>query len=183
MDSKPEVHRLVEHVESHAQRPLPPVERWTPALCGEIDIRIRADGQWLYQGEPMVRPQVARLFSTILKREEDDAYYLVTPVEKWRIQVEDLPFVVSRLSVESGPEGQELVLMTNMDEVIRLSEKHPLVLADDKGDGQIRPRVLVRRNLWARVERNAFYHLAELADADGSGRTGIRSAGVFFPLD
>lgn len=155
---------------------LPPVERWSPALSGDLDMRIARDGRWFYLGSEITRAPLVKLFSTILKREDDD-YFLVTPVEKWRIQVDDLPFVA--LSVERVDDA--LVFTTNVGSTVVANEEHPLTVETDPHTGEPHPRLRVRRNLDALVHRNAFYQLVEWAQ-DADGRLQVRSQGVDFDL-
>ena len=155
---------------------LPPVERWTPPLSGDLDMRIARDGRWFYLGSEIRRAPLVRLFSTILKREDDD-YFLVTPVEKWRIQVEDLPFVA--LSVERVDDA--LVFTTNVGSTVVAGSEHPLVVDTDAQTGEPHPRLHVRSNLEALVHRNAFYQLVAWAE-EVDGRLQVRSQGVDFDL-
>ena len=155
---------------------LPPVERWSPALSGDLDMRIARDGRWFYLGSEITRAPLVKLFSTILKREDDD-YFLVTPVEKWRIQVDDLPFVA--LSVERVDDA--LVFTTNIGSTVVANAEHPLTVETDAHTGEPHPRLRVRSNLDALVHRNAFYQLVEWAQ-DVDGRLQVRSQGVDFDL-
>lgn len=155
---------------------LPPVERWSPALSGDLDMRIARDGRWFYLGSEITRAPLVKLFSTILKREDDD-YFLVTPVEKWRIQVDDLPFVA--LSVERVDDA--LVFTTNVGSTVVANAEHPLTVETDARTGEPHPRLRVRRNLDALVHRNAFYQLVEWAQ-EVDGRLQVRSQGVDFDL-
>lgn len=155
---------------------LPPVERWSPPLSGDLDMRIARDGRWLYLGSEIKRAPLVKLFSTILKREDDD-YFLVTPVEKWRIQVEDLPFVA--LSVERVDDA--LVFTTNVGSTVVANAAHPLTVETDVQTGAPHPRLRVRSNLDALVHRNAFYQLVEWAE-EIDGRLQVRSQGTDFDL-
>lgn len=161
----------------------PPLDKWHPPLSGDIDIRIAADGRWYHEGTVFQRLALVKLFSSILRREGDD-YVLVTPVEKWRIQVDDLPFVAHSLArVER--DGQALLLLTtNVGDELVIGESHPLRV-DVSAAGEPRPAVRVRANLWARVDRPSFYQLVEWADScTENGRTVLRvsSAGELFTL-
>ena len=161
---------------------LPPVEQWHPERVGDIDIRIGRDGHWFYQGEEMTREAVVRLFSTIL-RKDDDGYCLVTPAEKMRIQVEDAPFVVRLMDVEGEGQAQTIHFSTNVGDSFTLSANHPLrVYTNENGDPK--PYVKVRRNLEALVSRSVYYELADLAvpKAEGSDDYGVWSTGEFFQL-
>ena len=163
----------------------PPVEEWNPPYHGELAIHIDREGRWYYQGSPMTRDALVRLFASILKREEDGAYYLVTPVEKFRITVDDVPFVAHSAEEEGKGDAQIIWLRTNAGDTLALGERHPLIMREGGEAGEQVPYVVVRRNLLARVERNAFYHLVELAQEktiNGTFHLGISSQGQFFSL-
>lgn len=153
----------------------PPVEQWNPPLSGDMDMLIRKDGVWLHEGEPVKREKLVRLFASILKREGDD-YFLVTPVEKWRIQVEDRPLLVNLIDAT----GQGIQVVTNGGDSLLLGQAHPLAMSPL--DGVQVPEVRVRNNLWARFSRNAFYQLSELAQEDDNGQITVASGGEVFVL-
>lgn len=157
-------------------RGLPPVHLWNPAHCGEIDIVIRADGVWMHEGSPIGRPELVRLFSTVL-RKDPDGYHLVTPVEKLRIEVEDLPF----RAVAVREEGEALVFTTDRGDEVAAGPDHALVVETDGATGEPAPRVHVRGDLWARIARPVFYELVERAETI-DGRLAVRSGGAVFPL-
>ncbi|MFO1430099.1 MAG: DUF1285 domain-containing protein [Candidatus Competibacteraceae bacterium] len=165
---------------------LPPLERWHPPLSGELDMRIARDGSWYHEGAPIQRQNLARLFSTILRREDDDCYYLVTPVEKWRIQVEDAPFVAVLLDVsDKGTERQVLRFTTNLGDVVTVGPEHPLDVEYATPGGEPAPYVQVRARLRALLSRPVFLELTELGEereVDGKLLYGVWSQGVFFPL-
>ncbi len=176
-----------------APRKLPPVHLWNPPHCGEIDMRIARDGRWYYMGTTIDRPAMVRLFSGILRREPDDSYVMVTPVEKVGIRVDDAPFVAVELAVSgSGPEEQRLAFRTNLDDVVPLDEAHPLRVAEHPETGEPSPYILVRDRLEALISRPVYYELVALAeeraisggtDQDAGGtELGVWSAGRFFPL-
>ena len=163
---------------------LPPVHLWNPPFCGDLDMRIARDGTWYYQGTPIERPAMVRLFSSVIRR-DGDAYFLVTPVEKVGIQVDDAPFVAIRL--ESSGEGgqQQLRFVTNVGEEVEAGVEHPLRIAVDPQTEEPSPYVHVRANLEALLHRNVFYQLVELAvprEIDGQQWLGVWSGGVFFPI-
>jgi hypothetical protein len=162
---------------------LPPVERWDPPLSGDIDIRIARDGTWYHEGGSIERLELVQLFASLLKREKDE-YFLVTPVEKWRIQVEDAPFVAVALQAETDERGDSrLVFTTNTGDQVVAGPDHPLRVSVDPDSAEPSPYLLVRRNLEALLSRPVFYQLAELAVPGPSGTTyGVTSQGVFFPL-
>ncbi len=167
--------------EAAAGRALPPVEKWNPAHCGDIDIRIARDGTWFHQGKPIGRRELVRLFSTILRKDADD-YVLVTPAEKMRIIVEDAPFMAVLLDAAGAGPDQILTFTTNVgdetvagrDNAIHV-ETHPVSLEPS-------PYVHVRRGLEARIARAVFYQLADLAVPGEAGTMGVWSGGVFFPI-
>ena len=167
-----------------AGRKPPPVDKWNPAHCGEIDIRIARDGTWFHDGRPIARRELVRLPSTILRREPDGHCYLVTPAEKMRIAVEDAPFLVVLPDVCGSGRDQQLAFITNVgDETIADSENR--IRVNLRANEEPAPYVHVRRGLEARISRNVFYQLAQLAvpGEDASvGGLGVWSSGVFFPL-
>ena len=146
------------------------------------DIRIAADGTWYYQGTPIRRHGLARLFASVLRRDDAGDYWLITPAERGRIQVDDAPFVAVDCTVSGGDRDQSLVMHTNMDETVAVDRAHPLRVAFDPATGEPRPYVMVRAGLEALVLRSVYYRLADLA-VEWDGRLGVWSGGVFFPLD
>lgn len=163
---------------------LPPVHLWNPAFCGDIDMRIARDGTWFYQGTPIGRKPMVRLFSTIMRR-DGDQYFLVTPVEKVGIKVDDAPFVAVRLDVRGKGEDQVLVFVTNVDDEVEAGGDHPLRVVIDPLTQEPSPYVHVRANLEALIHRNVFYQLVELAvphSIDGQSWLGVWSRGEFFPI-
>src|SRR5579862_1845974 len=139
----------------------PPVERWNPPFCGDLDMRIAADGTWFYLKTPIGRPALVKLFASVLKR-EDDKYFLVTPVEKCRITVEDAPFVAVELAVEDGASGRVFNFRTNVDDWVACGPEHPLRFEPEPGTGGLKPYLHVRRGLWAKVTRALFFDLVAL---------------------
>lgn len=163
---------------------LPPVERWHPAHCGEIDIRIARDGTWFYRGTPIGRHRLVRLFSTVL-RKDADGFHLVTPAEKLRIAVEDAPFLAVLLRREGEGRNQRLVFTTNVGDETAAGPDHPIRVATRGPRDEPAPYVHVRGGLEARIARAVFYELADLAvpgEGDGDTMLGVWSDGVFFPL-
>jgi len=163
---------------------LPPVHLWNPDFCGDIDLRIARDGTWYYLGTPITRKPMVRLFSTILRRDED-RWCLVTPVEKVGIQVEDAPFVAVLMEVEGEGEQQHLHFTDNVGNHFSAGPEHPLRVATDDVTGEPAPYVTVRGNLEALINRNVFYQLVELAvtrEVDGQQWLGVWSGGVFYTL-
>jgi uncharacterized protein len=162
----------------------PPVHLWNPAFCGDIDMRIAADGAWHYQKTPIGRPALVKLFASILKR-EGDRYFLVTPVEKCGITVDDAPFLAVELRVEAAGNGQTLHFRTNVDDWVVCGRHHPLRFEREPSTGGLKPYLHVRRNLWAKVTRALFYDLVELGEehaAAGMAMFGVASAGEFYPM-
>ena len=155
---------------------LPPVHLWHPEHCGDIDIVIRTDGVWMHEGSPIGRKELVRLFSTVL-RKDPDGYHLVTPVEKLKITVEDLPF----RAVATRREGDALIFTTDVGDEVRASEADPIVVETDPGTGEPAPRIHVRRDLWARIARSVFYEMVEMAQ-EVDGRLVVRSGGQVFSL-
>jgi hypothetical protein len=178
---------------SDKTRPLPPVEKWNPDFCGDINMTVTLDGRWFYEGTPVGRASLVKLFSSVLKREADK-YFLVTPVEKVGITVEDTPFLITQwkeLNAErSGDKGSTLVLITQTgDEVIlnsvdQMELRVPPQAIQDKEATAI-PYVCVRRNLWARLHQNVYYQLLEKSkEITGDGETCfvVRSANTDFVI-
>jgi hypothetical protein len=159
---------------------LPPVHLWNPPFCGDIDMRIAADGTWFYMNSPIGRKPLYTLFSRVIRRDGDD-YFLVTPVEKCGIRVDDAPFVAVRMSVEGEGKTQSLSFETNVDDFVTADAAHPLRFATEEGTGGLKPYVLVRANLEALVVRALFYDVVALGCVEGEW-FGVWSGGVFFPM-
>ena len=158
----------------------PPVHLWNPPFCGDIDMRIATDGTWFYMGTPIGRPALVRLFASVLKR-EGEKYFLVTPVEKIGIKVDDAPF----LAVEMKDEGGVLNFRTNVEDWVACGPDHALRFEPETSSGGLKPYVHVRRELWAKVTRALFYDLVargEERDVDGRAMFGVVSAGAFFEM-
>ncbi len=164
-----------------AGRGLPPVEKWHPAHCGDIDIKIARDGTWFHDGTPIGRKELVRLFSTIL-RKDADGFHLVTPAEKMRIQVEDAPFIAVLLDAEGEGRAQTLTFTTNVGDQTVAGAENPIRVETDPASGEPAPYVHVRKGLEARISRNVFYQLADLAVPGEGGMLGVWSGGKFFPL-
>lgn len=163
-----------------------PVHLWNPPVSGEIDIRIARDGTWFHEGGPITRLALAQLFSGILRLDPDGRYYLVTPVERWGIQVDDAPFVAVRLERSGEGRDQVLRLVTNLEDPVEVGAEHPLRVAIDPTTEEPSPYVLVRTNLEALISRSVFYELADMAEEhehQGESRLGVWSQGRFFPID
>lgn len=162
-------------------RSLPPVDQWHPSHCGDSEMRIARDGSWYHQGSPIGRPAMVKLFSTILRREPDGRFVLVTPVEKLDIVVEDAPFVAVELRSEGEGRDRRLGFRLNTDEHVIAGPEHPLRV-ELESDGTPRPYLHVRGGLDALIARSLFYELAEIALADGDDPPGVWSDGSFFPI-
>lgn len=159
---------------------LPPVHLWDPPFCGDLDMRIARDGTWFYLGTPIGRFELVKLFSTILRRDGDD-YFLVTPVEKVGITVDDAPFV----AVDFNQVDDGLVFETNVGDLVTAGPENPIRVVRDVETGEPSPYVLVRSNLEALIDRKSFYRLVDIgetADVDGVAWFGVRSNGVFFGI-
>jgi uncharacterized protein len=176
--------RLTEALGPEARRKgPPPVERWNPAYCGEIDMRIAADGTWHYMGSPINRPALVKLFSTVL-RKDPERYVLVTPVERVGITVEDVPFLAVEMAVDGEGESRQIAFRTNVDDLVQVGPEHPLRF-DQGADGGIKPYVKVRGELWARVTRALALDLIALGeekDVEGAAAFGIAAGGMFFHI-
>ena len=171
---------LAEIARLAAEKRLPPVEQWQPAHCGPSDMRIARDGTWSHQGSPIGRTEMVRLFSSILRREGDGSYVLVTPVEKLDIEVEDAPFVAVEMKAEGSGDAARLAFRLNTGELVTAGAGHPLRFAGGK-DGP-RPYLHVRGGLEALVARPVYYELAERAIADDGAAPGVWSDGAFFAI-
>lgn len=164
---------------------LPPVDSWNPQNCGDIDMAIRADGSWWHEGGRMNRERMVKMFSRILRKDEDGKTYLVTPYEKVVVDVEDAPFIAVRVdrAGEAGPQ-QALAFLTNVGDVAVAGPDNPIRVETDAETGEPAPYVLVRGRLEAKIARAAFYELVDIAEADPIDETvlGVWSQGVFFPI-
>ena len=141
---------------------LPPVDKWNPPFCGDIDLKILRDGRWMYMGTEIKRPAMVRLFSTILRLDSDGEYYLVTPVEKVRIQVEDTPFLIVSMDKLKKENKTSLIFYTSLQDKIILTKKNPISIeVNDKNEPS--PYILVRNNLRGLISRSVYYELIEYA--------------------
>ena len=166
-----------------AGRGLPPVHLWNPPFCGDLDMRIASDGTWFYMGTPIGRPALVRLFSTILKR-EDGKHFLVTPVEKVGIRVDDAPFMAVEMRIENDARGRLLCFRTNVDDWVACEPGHGLRF-ERAADGGLTPYLHVRADLWAKVTRALYYDLVDMGEErmiDGEDMFGVESGGEFFAM-
>ena len=162
----------------------PAVHLWNPPFCGDLDMRIATDGTWFYLKTPIGRPALVKLFASVLKR-EGERYFLVTPVEKVGIVVDDAPFLAVEMNVEEGDNGRILHFRSNVDDWVACGRDHTLRFEPEPGTGGLKPYLHVRRDLWAKVTRALFYDLVELGeerDVDGRRMFGVASGGEFFVM-
>jgi len=162
----------------------PPVHLWNPPFCGDLDMRIAADGTWFYLKTPIGRPALVKLFASVLKREEGK-YFLVTPVEKVGITVDDAPFLAVEMKIDGAGGARVLSFRTNVDDWVACGPDHVLRFEPEEDTGGLKPYLHVRRDLWALVTRALFYDLVELGEereVDGKRMFGIASAGEFYAM-
>lgn len=181
---KADANSLMDQVKSASKKGPPPVHLWNPAYCGEMDMRIARDGTWFHEGTPIGRAPLVKLFAGILKLEEG-RYYLVTPVEKLGIQVEDAPFVAVDFSVSGEGDSQEITFTTNVGDEAVAGAEHPIRVTRDAESGEPSPYVMIRRGLEARIDRKSFYRLVDMGETaphEGADWFGVRSGGLFFPM-
>ena len=179
-DTVPSAESLAQAARSATKKGPPPVHLWNPPFCGDIDMRIARDGTWFYLGTPIGRPGLVSLFASIIKR-EGDAYFLVTPVEKVGITVDDAPFV----AVDFEQVDDALEFVTNVGDTVRAGPDHPIRVVRDPGTGEPSPYIHIRANLEALIDRKSFYRLVDLGEHgqhEGKEWFGLRSQGVFFPV-
>ena len=160
----------------------PPVETWNPPYCGDIGMKIRGDGVWIYGGTPGGRMPLVKLFASVLRKDADGRHYLVTPIEKVDVDVADAPFLAVEMEVHGSGREQRLVFRTNVDDIVAVGPAHPMrFVRDPKSDG-LKPYILVRGRLEALVTRALYYDLVEIA-VEEAGRLGLWSGGSFYPLE
>lgn len=176
----PGVEALATAAKAAGRRGPPPVHLWNPPFCGDLDIRIARDGTWFYLGTPIGRAPLVRLFASILKR-EGDSYFLVTPVEKVGIRVDDAPFLAVDFTAQDEGPGQRLTFATNVGDETLAGPDNPIRVTRDPVTGEPAPYVHVRRGLEALIDRKSFYRLVDLGVEHG-GAFGVWSAGEFFPF-
>ena len=170
---------------TRAGKRLPPVERWNPDFCGDLDMEIRADGTWFYLGTPIGRMALVQLFSTVLRKDEDGKTYLVTPVERVGIRVVDAPFVAVEMNVAGEGDARSITFRTNVGDIVEAGPDHPLRFVDEEGTGGLKPYVLVRGRLEALIARPVMYELVshgEEIEIDGRSMFALRSNGQIFPV-
>ncbi len=170
---------------TRAGKGLPPVERWNPDFCGDLDMEIKADGTWFYLGTPIGRMPLVQLFSTVLRKDADGKTYLVTPVEKVGIRVVDAPFIAVEMSVTGEGDAQKMTFRTNVGDVVEAGPEHPLRFIDEPQTGGLKPYVLVRGRLEALVARPVMYELVQYGEEieiDGRMMFAVRSGGEVYPI-
>jgi hypothetical protein len=170
---------------ARAGKGLPPVHRWNPDFCGDLDMEIKRDGTWFYLGTPIGRMPLVQLFSTVLRKDEDGKTYLVTPVEKVGIRVEDAPFVAVEMNVSGAGDAQIITFRTNVGDVVEAGPEHPLRFVDEDATGGLKPYLLVRGRLEALVARPVMYELVnhgEEIEIDGKAMFAVRSGGEIYPI-
>lgn len=170
---------------ARAGKGLPPVERWNPDFCGDLDMEIRRDGTWFYLGTPIGRMPLVQLFSTVLRKDEDGKTYLVTPVEKVGIRVVDAPFVAVEMNAAGEGDAQVITFRTNVGDVVEAGPKNPLRFVDEDETGGLKPYVLVRGRLEALVARPVMYELVEHGEEveiGGVKMFAVRSHGEVYPI-
>ncbi len=167
------------------EKGLPPVEKWNPPFCGDIDMEIRRDGTWFYMGTPIGRMPLVRLFSSVLRKDEDGKTYLVTPVEKVGIKVEDAPFLAVEMSADTNQGAQVLTFRTLTGDVVEAGPHNPLRFERSKGNDGVKPYVLVRGRLEALLARPVMYELVALGEEtemDGKMMFAVKSKGAVFAI-
>ncbi|MEL6594525.1 MAG: DUF1285 domain-containing protein [Pseudomonadota bacterium] len=177
---KPSAESLAASAQAASKKGAPPVHLWNPPFCGDLDMVIKRDGTWFYQGTPIGRPGLVKLFSSIIRKDGDD-YFLVTPVEKVGITVEDAPFV----AIDFDRADDALVFRTNVEDEVTAGPENPIRVERDATTGEPSPYVRIRANLEALIDRKSFYRLVEEgehAEYDGVEWFGVRSGGAFFPI-
>ncbi|HVW56776.1 MAG TPA: DUF1285 domain-containing protein [Rhizobiaceae bacterium] len=170
---------------ARAGKGAPPVERWNPPFCGDLDMEIKPDGTWFYLGTPIGRAPLVRLFSTVLRKDEDGKTYLVTPVEKVGIRVADAPFVAVEMNASGEGAGQILTFRTNVGDVVEAGPDHPLRFVDEEGTDGLKPYLHVRGRLEALVARPVMYELVNVGEeieVGGTAMFAVRSNGMVFPI-
>ncbi len=181
---KPSADGIAAAARQAAKKGPPPVHLWNPPFCGDLDMRIARDGTWFYLGTPIGRKPLVKLFSSIIRRDGDD-YFLVTPVEKVGITVDDAPFVAVDFDTDNCGRDQVLTFTTNVDDTAVAGPEHPIRVTQNPETGEPSPYVLIRANLEALIDRKSFYRLVEKGvhhAVDGENWFGVWSSGQFFPM-
>ena len=170
-------------LEAQKNNELPPVEKWDPPLCENVDMKIARDGKWFFKNSPIGREKMVKLFSTVIRFDDDGFYYLVTPVEKIQLKVEDKPFVIKTFNKEVIDGKEAYLFQTNVDDIVTLTNANPMRVEIDKKTQEPSPYILVRKNLEALISRNVFYQLVEEAKLNSKTQElEINSGGEVFSL-
>ncbi|MBG6202172.1 hypothetical protein IWQ48_003315 [Labrenzia sp. EL_13] len=176
---------LMSRADSKDKTP-PPVDKWNPEFCGDLDMRIARDGTWYYLGSPIGRIALVKLFASVLRKDEDGKHYLVTPVEKIGITVDDAPLLAVEMAVAGEGSQQELTLRTNLGDLVKVGAEHPLRFEKEPDSGGLKPYVLVRGRIEALFTRALMYQLADMIierDGSNAAQMGIWSGGQFYAID
>jgi len=176
---------LLHNISKLGEDELPPVHLWNPPLCQNVDMKISRDGKWYFMNSPIGRERMVRLFSKVLRYDDDGNYYLVTPVEKIKLEVEDKPFLVIDFRIDNIGKDQIIYFETNTNDIFQLNTDHPLRVTVNKTSNEPSPYVLVRSNLEGLISRNIFYKLVDISvneTINGITRQGIWSNNSFFSL-
>jgi hypothetical protein len=182
--AKPTADGIAQAAKKAGKKGPPPVHLWNPEFCGDLDMRIARDGTWFYLGTPIGRMPLVKLFSSIIRKDGDD-YFLVTPVEKVGIMVDDAPFVAVDFDVTGSGKKQEITFTTQVDDTATAGPDHPIRVVRDPETEEPSPYVLIRANLEALIDRKSFYRLVDIgvhSDVDGESWFGVWSKGTFFPI-
>lgn len=182
--AKPSAETLVAAAKASSKKGPPPVHLWNPPFCGDLDMRIARDGNWFYLGTPIGRKSLVKLFASIIRKDGDE-YFLVTPVEKVGIKVDDAPFVAVDFDVSGSGPSQEVTFTTNVEDETTAGPDCPLRVVRDPETGEVSPYVVVRTNLEALIDRKSFYRLVDICvheTREGASWFGLWSKGAFFPF-
>jgi hypothetical protein len=181
---KPTADGIASAAKAASKKGPPPVHLWNPPFCGDLDMRIARDGTWFYLGTPIGRMPLVKLFSSVIRKDGDD-YFLVTPVEKVGITVDDAPFVAIDFDIEGSGSDQTITFLTQVDDTAVAGPENPIRVMRDPETGEPSPYVLIRTNLEALIDRKSFYRLVDIGDHhdhEGESWFGVWSSGVFFPI-
>jgi uncharacterized protein len=183
-DAKPTADGIAHAAKIAGKKGPPPVHLWNPPFCGDLDMRIARDGTWFYLGTPIGRMPLVKLFSSVIRKDGDD-YFLVTPVEKVGITVDDAPFVAVDFEASGAGETQNITFTTQVDDTATAGPDHPIRVVRDAKTGEPSPYILIRANLEALIDRKSFYRLVDIGvhtEHDDQSWFGVWSNGVFFPI-
>lgn len=170
---------------TRADKKAPPVDQWNPPFCGDLDMEIKRDGTWFYLGTPIGRKKLVELFSSVLRKDEDGKTYLVTPVEKVGIRVEDAPFLAVEMTQTHNESGPVLTFRTNVGDVVTADKNHPLRFEIEEASGGLKPYLHIRGRLEALINRAVMYDLVALGETikiNGTEMFCIRSSGEIFTI-